>query len=265
MNVRENLVAKEDNDYYSKKYVEPVVPEGYRHIKGTYWYSGFQIERIKDGSLFTFIPVGSLKNNGTLDGENFNKKFGRRKWYPYDPDELGEESIYGIQNPLWIQLQSIREYGGFYVSSAPISRTENLELMSIPRRKALTAVDFDIAMNLARTFENTYSVSSHLLFGAEYDSILEWLIETNAITIQEVTGGDSFEEYENINVNNIYGLGSIGEWTQEKTTKGTESKHAVRGPSNNTDGSKKPLAWREANYKYIKSYYIGFRVALYIL
>lgn len=259
MNIRKDVVA--DDGYYSKKYVEPVVPEGYQHIKGTYWRTGFQIKRNKDGSLFTFIPVGSLKSNGILNGEQPSQKFGRRRWYPKEPDELGEESILGNQNPLWEQLQSVRKYGGFYVSSFHISRSVDMKLMSVRTWKALTRVNFNFAMDMAEKFENACSVSSHLLFGAEYDSILEWLVETKAMTIEEITENESSK---NIKINNIYGLGSIGEWTQEKTINGTVSKHAVRGASIRSDGSKDPLAWREANFKYTRSDFIGFRVALYI-
>ena len=35
-----------------------------------------------------------------LDGKKFREKFGRRKWYPKEADELGQESVYGILNPL---------------------------------------------------------------------------------------------------------------------------------------------------------------------
>lgn len=262
MKVRKNVAAKKDNDCYSEKYVDPVIPEGYRHIRGTYWYNGFEIERIKDGSMFTFIPVGSLKNNGTLDGKHFDEKFGRRKWYPNDSDELGEESIYGTKNILWKQLQSIKEYGGFYVSSFPISRTADRKLMSILGKNPLTMINFELAMNMSKAFECNNGVTSHLLFGAEYDSILEWFVETKAITVHEIAENILLNSHENININNIYGMGRIGEWTQERATKGTETKHAVRGIS--AYGSKRPLAWREANYRYIKSACIGFRVALYI-
>ena len=75
---RKNIVVSKENNYYSQTYVTPVVPEGYHHITGTYWDTGFVIERDKDGSMFTFVPVGMLKENGTLDGKKFREKFGRR-------------------------------------------------------------------------------------------------------------------------------------------------------------------------------------------
>ena len=258
---RKNIVASKENNYYSPTYVTPVVPEGYHHVTGTNWNTGFMIERDKDGSMFTFVPVGMLESNGTLDGKTFREKFGRRKWYPKEADELGQESIYGILNPLWNQLQSIREYGGFYVSSCPISRTSKMDLLSIPSRNPLTMVDFDMSIKLAYEFERSDYVSSHLLFGAEYHTMLEWLIETNAVQLEEITDSD-IDFYQC--VNNIYGLGEIAEWTQEKTIIGTKSKPAVRGATIKSRGGKNAIAWRQENYKYIKRPNIGFRVALFI-
>lgn len=262
MIIRKSKTVKKDDGFYSKKYVEPVVPEGYVHIEGTKWNSGFQIKRKTDGSMFTFIPVGSLKDNGTLDIEK-DQKFGKRAWYS-EKNEFGEEKINGTTKPLWKQLQSVRKYGGFYVSSSPISRTEDLKLVSIQGLPALTMVDFDYAMYLASAFENSPHISSHLLFGAEYDSIYEWFIETEAMTLQEITEKNAFNMYGGLCINNIYGIGNVAEWTQERIIKKRTSKAVVRGASLKTDESKNPLVWRQATDKYAKRPYIGFRVALYI-
>ena len=54
---------------YSTNYVNPPIPEGYKHVCGE-WNNGFVIERCSDGSQFVWIPVGSLDSNGTLDGKD---------------------------------------------------------------------------------------------------------------------------------------------------------------------------------------------------
>ena len=36
------------------------------------------LDNSKEGNQFVWIPVGSLDSNGTLDGEHFSEKFGRR-------------------------------------------------------------------------------------------------------------------------------------------------------------------------------------------
>lgn len=264
MIIRKSTVVSENDERYSKKFVSPVIPNGYRHIAGTNWKTGFQIERIKDGSLFQFVPVGCLKSNGTLDGINFTEKFGRRKFYPDNSDELGEEPIHGTMNLLWNQFQSVREYGGFYVSCV-ISRSKDLKPISVPGRQPWTMVDFDHAMYLAKSFEVSRTSSSHLLFGAEYDSLLEWFIESNKMEVQEVTGQWDSVGYGNIYQGNILGFGTVAEWTQEKTIVGTSSKPAVRGTTLTKEGARNPLAWRQGTQKYIKRPYIGFRIALLIL
>lgn len=263
MSFRKNIVVKDDDGRYSKRFTNPVVPEGYRHVEGTDWKNGFRIERIKDGSLLQFVPVGSLKSNGTLDGKKYNEKFGRRPRYPNDPEELGEEPICGTMNPLWNQLQSIREYGGFY-STWPISRSEYLKPVSIPGRQPWTMVNFERAMELATSFETSNGLSSHLLYGAEYDSILEWFIESKRMTVQEITEQIPPRDYRTFYSYDILGFGNVAVWTQEKSTKGTVIKPAVRGATLKKDGSQNPLAWRQETHRYIKRPYIGLQVALFI-
>lgn len=253
-------MVSENDDRYSKKYTTPVVPDGYRQLDDTDWKSGFKIERISDGSILEFIPVGALRSNGTLDGKNFNEKFGRRKFD--DADELGEEPIHGTMNWLWNQFQSVREYGGFY-ATYQISRAENLKPISIPRKQPWTMVDFERAMYLASSFESKNGLSSHLLFGAEYDSILEWQIESNKMTVSDVTVQES-QVSRNICNNDIVDFRNVAVWTQEKTVKGTLAKPAVRGSTLRRDGSANPLAWRQEANKFIKRPYIGFQVALFI-
>ena len=191
----------------------------------------------------------------------FNEKFGRRKWYPDDPEELGEEPITGIENLLWLQNQSIREHGGFYISSYPISVSEFLKPSSGVYSRYCTMINFNRAKYIAESFENTPQISSHLLFGAEYDSMLEWLVETEAICLEDITK-PNYDD--NSTVNNIYGLSDIGIWTQERDTNGNSFKVGVRGAIENVAGTKNALAWRQAFNKYMKRPDIGFRIALYI-
>lgn len=70
------------------------------------------------------------------------------------------------------------------------------------------------------------------IFGAEYDSICEWFIETNVRTLHEIisdsTGWGKYQPLDQIKVvetgssekyctNNIYDFyGNVSEWTQEK-------------------------------------------------
>ena len=264
MNARtENVVAK-SSSYYSGRYTNPVIPDGYRYAYGT-WSDGFVIERIKDGSCFTFVPVGFLSNNATLDGKRFNEKFGRRKWYEKETNELGEEPIKRI---LWNQLQSVREYGGFYVSTYRISKSKFSKPQSLEEGKPWNYIDFNCAMEIAQSFEFSSKLESHLVFGAEYDSILEWFIETNAESFEDVTSLkkdiSAQNMRENLMTNNVFDLsGSSYEWTQEMA-KSKGMKAIIRGGTRIETGKTRPVAYRSGCSTFIKRPYIGFRIALSI-
>lgn len=62
------------SDMYTDRYKNPPIPSGYRYKKGL-WYNGFTIQRKSDKSRFTWIPVGWLEFNGTLDGFHFCERF----------------------------------------------------------------------------------------------------------------------------------------------------------------------------------------------
>ena len=273
MSSRTKKVVSKFDSYYSGRYTDPAIPDGYRYAYGT-WSDGFVIERIKDGSCFTFVPVGALKDNGTFDGKKFNQRFGRREWYKV-PDELGEEPIKRI---IWNQLQSIREYGGFYISTYRISKSISSMPQSLNGRKPWTCIDFNCAVEIAQMFEWDSRVESHLVFGAEYDSTLEWFLETDAMSIDDITTLNecesnvshrtnrffTYNENEKLLTKNIFDFGgSCHEWTQEMV-RGKEIKAVIRGGSNVTSGRRSPIADRNACSTFIKSPNIGFRIALSI-
>ena len=119
------------------------------------------------------------------------------------------------------------------------------------------------------------SINSHLIYGVEWDSVLQWLLDSNAtigaetsgtrtITDNDVqsdsrswgnyrnaTGGASTNSYnlqpggtnEYWKVNNIYDLaGNVSEWTQEKYSTG--ACRAPRGGNYYSDGDNYPAASR---------------------
>ena len=131
---------------------------------------------------------------------------------------------------------------------------------------------------LASDFENNPAVYSCVPGGQEYDSILEWFIETSR-TLPEIakdsTGWGNFQNADKTNgkvkqtgsreewcTNNIYDFaGNVGELTTEIDEFGI---YIVRGGSCASKGDESPVAYR--NY-YIPSndFTTGFRVALFIM
>lgn len=240
---------------YSKNYVEPPIPEGYKHIEGK-WHNGFVIERCSDGSQFVWVPVGFLDSDGTLDGDVFIEKFGRRNFMSnkynqlygtfYAEDEFSEEGYYEeLNEELSEQLESVKKYGGFYISRYNISKGSNGKPQSVKGFLPWVDIKFAEVKELAASIENSEAIRSHLTYGAEYDSVLAWFIKSKARTAEEIAvdsegwgyyfhskplppyniPGGPWEPIKIIETgssekcctNNIYDFaGNVGEWTQEQ-------------------------------------------------
>ena len=260
----------------SKNYANPPIPKGYRHILGE-WNNGFTIERDSDGSQFVWIPVGSLDSNGTLDGEHFSEKFGRRNYMndKFSDDEFNE----ALNDELLEQLESVKKYGGFYISRYNISKSSEGKPQSVKGVMPWVNINFDDAKKVASTIEDNEAVKSHLTFGAEYDSVLEWFIKTEVKTLTEIVE-DSTEWGNHWNTenspkklvetgsreewcaNNIYDFaGNVDEWTQEQNE---SSRRVIRGGNCNFSGNNYPVACRYFGNHVIIYSFTGFRATLYI-
>ena len=259
------------SNVYSTNYVNPPIPDGYKHVCGE-WNNGFVIERCSDGSQFVWIPVGSLDSNGTLDGEHFSEKFGRRN---YMNNEFNE----ALNDELLEQLESVKKYGGFYISRYDISKSSAGKPQSVKGVMPWVNINFDDAKKVASTIEDNEAVKSHLTFGAEYDSVLEWFIKTEVKTLAEIAE-DSTEwgnhwstenspkkvvetgSREEWCANNIYDFaGNVDEWTQEQNK---SSRRVTRGGDYNFFGNDYPVAYRNYCNPYDGYDNTGFRATLYI-
>lgn len=216
---------------YSPNYKNPPIPERYRHVFGTKWNTGYVIERIYDRSRFVWVPVSILHSNGTLDGYNFTEKIGRR---PFREESFAPNSYCEIMDEtLSAQVKSIKKYGGFYISQHKISIRKDGLLQSIPGVLPIQNVLHKDAVELAGLMEQSDSVKTHLPYGAEFDTVLEWFIESKAKTYYEVAFSskewgnyaDSKNKYNKVvengknkefYVNNIADMaGNLHEWTNE--------------------------------------------------
>lgn len=261
---------------YSENYVNPPIPEGYKYVCGE-WNNGFVIERSSDGSQFVWIPVGSLDSDGTLDGEHFSEKFGRRN---YQDDEFSDSKFNeALNGELLEQLESVKKYGGFYISRYNISKSSVGKPQSVKGVMPWVNIKFDDAKKVASTIEDNEAVKSHLTFGAENDSVLAWFIKSNARTRSEIAEDStnwgnhwntknsprkvvetgSSEEW---CTNNIYDFaGNVDEWTQEKNG---SSCRAIRGGDYCNVGVNYPACYRDYNDPVVSCNCTGFRAALYI-
>lgn len=295
--------AKKLDGLYCKNYANPPIPKGYSRIFGE-WNTGIVIQRNSDKSQFVWVPVASLESNGTIDGKHFVEKFGRRAFrdekiasYSSDSSYIFYEIVVDhfasykneIDARLKEQFESVRKYGGFYISRFNISIGKDRKPHSLQGVMPWTGISYLVAEKIAYTFENTEGVKSHIPFGAEYDSILSWFYKSGAKTYEEIAEDSSnwgnfcntiesrllvTGSSEKYCVNNIYDFaGNIREWTQEKY-KGDSNSNAryyeydcpvVRGGSYNSYGDKYPAAYRRHVYDRIDGRSdVGFRVSLYI-
>ena len=260
----------------STNYMNLPIPEGYKHVCGE-WNNGFVIERCSDGSQFVWIPVESLDSNGTLDGEHFSEKFGRRNYMnnKFSDAEFNE----ALNDELLEQLESVKKYGGFYISRYNISKSSEGKPQSVKGVMPWVSIDCVNAERVASTIEDNEAVKSHLTFGAEYDSVLEWFIKTEVKTLAEIAE-DSTEWGNHWNTenspkkvvetgtreewcaNNIYDFaGNVNEWTQERNMR---SFYVIRGGNCRINGNIRSVACRNFDNPFHGYYNTGFRATLYI-
>ena len=207
-------------------YMLPPVFDGFRYVEGK-WDDGFVIEDKAFRSRFVWVPVGSLYAKGTLDGKNFNQRFGRRN---FEGDDFSETGYHEIETPeVVLRRQSIELSGGFYISQFEISGIGIQGICrSVKWANPIRCVDLKSAEKIASQVATTGNLPTHLVTGAEYDTVLQWLLQSGAKTLEEVTvDSRSWGNYsitrektgsnENYVANRIYDLaGNNLEWTQEE-------------------------------------------------
>ena len=224
-----------------KNYANPPIPDGYEHICGE-WNNGFVIERQSDGSQFVWVPVGSLKGN-------------ERKQ----------------------DAESIKKYGGFYISRFNISKSPKGKPQSIQGEFPWTRISFCSAMRVAKSIERSKYIESHLTHDEEYDCVLKWFINSRAASYEELyidsinlgnycnskKGTHDLEKTgscEEWCINNIYDFaGNVAEWTDNNKD------DIFRGGSFFDIGRDYPASFRDVSHSTSGfSVDIGFRVVLYI-
>lgn len=257
-------------------YTNPPIPEGWEHVEGE-WNNGFVIQDSKENQ-FTWVPVGFLDSNGTIDGINFSEKFGRRNYHNDDFSDDGFNEKMEIE--LHKQWKSVKKYGGFYISRYNISKNKQTgKAQSVKGEMPLRNIDWNNSMKVAKTFGDGVSVTSHLPFGAEYDSTLEWFLKSGARTEEEIESDST--EWGNFcntqdsplevvktgtrdewSTNHICDLaGNVDEWTQEQNK---TSRRVIRGGDYQDHGLGCPVAWRFYDSPDACYGGTGFRAVLYI-
>ena len=167
---------------YSEDYKNPTIPEGFEHLKGT-WDTGFVIQNKADGSEFVWIPVGFLEADGTLDGTNFNERFGRRQ---FTTSDIFSPKVYHEEVDTDF-FESVKKYGGFYLSAFLASKGENDQIVFKRKCEVLNEGIWNKARKYAENYaKDNPNIVSCLPSGAVYDSVLKWIIQAKVKDLYEI-------------------------------------------------------------------------------
>ena len=257
----------------------------------------------EDGNEFVWVPIEDLN------------KFSRVAWttkYGYDASGTWQQGNCVTPHPLantltihkWWEDTNTGEYKnmitsvnvnkGFYVARYEASVNNDLTTYQSKREKNVWT---DISQTDAITKSANYNstLHSHLMYGIEWDSLLNWLngnaiissstsgknkimdtsdLQTNSSSwgnysnsigdaatdsgVQQTTGASEYWK-----ANNIYDIaGNAMEWTQEKWS--TSNQNAVRGRYFYDLGDGGPVAYRYCIKVSETSEKIGFRASFYL-
>ena len=172
-------------------------------------------------------------------------------------------------------VSSVSRNKGFYISRYEASKKDSTTAQS---KRGQNPWNFATQLNAKTASSNMKpSINSHLIYGIEWDSVLQWLLNSQA-KIGDESGGtktiteddvqsdsSSWGNYSNSvggaeansgikrqtggtneywKVNNIYDIaGNVKEWTQEKYSTGTY--RVNRGGSSRDNGDDDPVAIRD--------------------
>lgn len=223
---------------------------------------------------FVWTPVNLLTANSTLNECNFTEKFGRQYYqYKFMRVKCSEP----LKGDLLLQKKSVDKYGGYYSSRYNISKDKETGYpRSVKGSYPWTNIDFETAKTVSATMLESETDSTHLMYGAEYDTRIKWVVESGTATAGEVTedstklGNYHNKSYPNIMVktgedgclNNIYGFaGNVDELTQEESNR---CNGLIRGGGCNCDGAICNASIRNYYYQYGDLRNTGFRTTLCI-
>ena len=203
---------------YSTNYGIPPIPPGWEYDGGE-WNNGFVIKRIDEGSKLVWIPVTPLKANGTIDGTNFNEKFGRRTITIVD----GRLTSYDPRTAqMFKQLKSVEKYGGFYMTLYPIGLKENVFVSKECAQVCNVNTLKDINNIVNRFTLGSQQMSFHVPFGAEYDTLEQFVNSNNLHNLR-----DEMMKFVLCRTGKFPRFTEYGEWSQEYVKPGIKGTFQV--------------------------------------
>lgn len=294
--------TNEEKAYYTMKNNIPI-PSGFRY---NYTNGVMSIQSIENPNLI-YIWVPATREQ--LENAKLELKALYESYTDIDGDKISFEEgtdLYETFNSVQEELnedviKSIEKYKGFYISEAELGYNSQNQYFNKARGMKEYSAEKDInggdyyrkssyseaftkeqIRALAQSSCEEKSVVSHLMYGAEYDRALIWIVETNNtsnIIENIIYDSTSIGKYSNSNLNanstkeesskylnGIWGLGgNLGELTEELHADG---RYVVRGG----DWSQKGTSASIASAQFVNqddidgetASKVGFRTCLYI-
>lgn len=293
--------------YFSNKEVKVPVPSGFKYSI----YNGVVTIQCEDNKNMTYIWVPATidelneakeelkdlyEKYTRTDGESYSLEKGTDKYDAFNntSDEFSDDFV-----------NSIEKFNGFYVSEAELGNDKN----GNPYNRARGMINYAASeqveggdyyrvsnqsfkkRNLDKLIEESNtekSVVSHLMYGAEYDRMLIWLLKQKVVSEEELLeNSTNIGKYKNSEIgknataeqsgkflNGIWGLaGNLYELTDETMKKDDKESYVLRGGSYKQAGNEDPIANRrfledfvgeEYEDEFDKGSAIGIRTCLYI-
>ena len=275
----------DENKYSSSNWTDQAnIPSGLNAETGT----NGQIEPIV-GNQFVWVPVEDSYNFttycGYYDGDFDSSPFADCS-EPFTNAADLESTEYSLMKT------SVETNNGFYVARFEASEGTGSKAESKPGVEpwryiawgnSMTEIGTEGAVAKSQnmyTDKNTYGVTSTLIYGAQWDAIMNWLdpkystataedpCDPESIVVKSEYGNHSRDvancgAYDNDKLKNIYDLcGNLGEWTMEAYSSGSR---VNRGGGFNHSGSECPVSDRGTSVPDNDDYgSVGFRPALYL-
>lgn len=172
-------------------------------------------------------------------------------------------------------IDSVIKYKGFYIARYELTGT--VENPTSKRGKVLSSKNWYVIKNACNNIINNQYAKSIMIYGCQWDEVMEWIIRSGGKTNAEVNSNSTSWGYYSSSgkietgsnqtciVNNIYDLaGNCSEWTQEAIDIG---KRIYKGRLYNYSSgaaANAPASIRYNNYPYEYGSYYTSRPVLII-
>ncbi len=239
----------------------PYVPIGFKHKTGTV-DTGFVIEEVERKDEFVWVPINNISE--------FERIIFNNEYFP---------TLKNIDENFSLIYDSVKKYGGFYVSRYEIGR-EKENYVSKKGKEVCVGLSTTERNQIAADMYHRSDVQTAMMYGATWDSMVNWLVNTNPYlkdkiingsqdigNYQKSTGNILTGSNENYKINNIYDLaGNVREDTLETPSLKGEAIYSISRGGSTLTSSSVSIASRQKNEVDIntKDNDVGLRLMLYL-